>query len=54
METPTRSILFVDDDEKYRRLVSSIVADLGCETCQAGSAEEILAVVRGDSLAFNA
>ncbi|MBU5635979.1 response regulator [Geomonas sp. Red69] len=47
METGTRSILFVDDDQKYRRLLTSIVADSGFEICQAGSAEEALVILGG-------
>ncbi|MBU5615199.1 response regulator [Geomonas azotofigens] len=47
METQTRSVLFVDDDEKYRQLVSCIAGDLGFEICQAGSSEEALVVLSG-------
>ncbi|QWV92787.1 response regulator [Geomonas oryzisoli] len=38
-------MLLVDDDQKYRRLVGSIIADSGFEVSQAGDAEEALAAL---------
>jgi two-component system nitrate/nitrite response regulator NarL len=39
-------ILVVDDDERFRELVSSLLTRMGCETSEAATGEEALAAVQ--------